>query len=209
MKGERNCGNLLKGCNFEHTQKYLDNRQHYLSAHNCSSVIEDQHQTSYIIGYTLSKLKFWTEYSIGIKGCNLAGCGPFNAPTTVRTDEHKPTCAPNVTCFQNMSSTSMGLSWLKLPLNCAHGLVFSYNVYFSLKSELSGNECFNSSSCWELYNATLSQTKFYNSTSNSTMAFRDLRKYKEYCVFVQAVNKKGAGPVLRTCSFTPEDRKYF
>ena len=202
------CGSQAKNCKFEKTKRFIDNRLYYSSAHNCSSVQQHQHSTSYVISYTLRNLEFWTEYCIRIKACNLAGCGAFNAPTTVRTGEHKPTCAPNVTCFQNMSSTSLGLTWLKLPLNCAHGVVFSYNVYFSLKSELTGKECFNSSSCWELYNATLSQTKFYSSTSNLTMAFRDLRKYKEYCVFVQAVNKKGGGPVLRECSFTAEDCKY-
>ena len=166
-------------------------------------------KSAFIINHNLSELVFWTNYSIQASLCNSKGCGAFSENIFVRTDEHVPTCAPNVTLFQNTSSTNISAAWMRTPVNCTHGELLFFNVFFSLESELNGTECFNESSCWELYSPVLMQTKFYvTNVTDLEASFPNLKKYKQYCIFLQAVNIKGRGPVShRNCAFTAEDGK--
>lgn len=176
----------------------------HLTSRNCSENKTTILRTSNTVHHTMEGLPFWTYYNISTAACTQKGCGPFSKPYTVRSDEHPPTCAPNVTAVFSNSSTSLIAAWESIPVSCAHGVVLKYNVFVTLAGKITGDECFNSSSCWP--NKTVGTTKFYTMTEISTSELTDLKKYTEYCVYVQAVNSKGRGPAsMGYCNYTAEE----
>ena len=199
-------------CDPNQRGNYMKQTPKDLISYNCSAQPLQLPRTSFVVTYRVNNLLYWTEYNISSSACNKKGCGLFNEYLFVKTDEHAPTCAPNLRAFENTSSLSMNASWYGVPLNCAHGVLWSYNVFISLKAELSGSECFHRSSCWESHNSTSSQTK-YLITINATdlsYEFVNLDQYREYCIFLQAVNSKGRGPAsVSHCAFTAEDGRLF
>lgn len=194
-------------CNFTSRASNVALRESLQSEHNCLGNFTELKNSAFIIPVGLDGLKYWTNYSISSSLCNSQGCGPFASSITARTDEHSPTCAPNITMLYNTSSTSVFASWERTPVHCTHGVLLSFNVFLALETELTGNECFNDSSCWEQRSPFLNQTRFYTTNvTNENITFSGLKKYRRYCAFVQAVNIKGAGPPsLRNCTFTAED----
>eukprot|EP00795_Rhopilema_esculentum_P012024 gene12024-2609_t len=201
------CLDRASDCNFRERNEHIFNRSYYENNHSCQAAKTNLRNTAFIVMHPLDNLKFWTNYSVRSALCNSVGCGPYSNPIFIRTDEHAPTCAPNITAIQNTSSTSMFISWLENPVHCTHGVLTHYNVFFALESELSGMECFNTSSCWDTFNPTMKKTKFYVTNITSlNVSFTQLKKYKSYCVFLQAVNIKGRGPAsVRFCNHTAED----
>ena len=201
------CLHRASDCDFRKRNARIFNRSYYEKNHSCQAAGTNLRRTAFIVMHPLNNLKFWTNYSVRAALCNSVGCGPYSNPIFVRTDEHVPTCAPNITAIQNTSSTSMFISWLENPMNCTHGVLTHYNVYFALESELSGKECFNASSCWDTFDPAMKQKKFYVTNITSlNVSFTQLKKYKSYCVYLQAVNIKGRGPEsVRFCNHTAED----
>ena len=178
----------------------------YLTSQNCSVSRTTLRKTSHVIYHVLDDLRYWTFYNISASACTRKGCGPFNSPYTIRTDEHAPTCSHNATAFHNTSSTSLFANWTEIPVNCAHGIVLYYNVFMSPAENYTGTECFNDSSCWA--NDTSGSIKFSTQVIQLNSEFTGLKKYKKYCLFLQAVNIKGRGPVSKGfCNYTAEDCK--
>ena len=180
----------------------------YLTSQNCSYNRTRLTGTSSVVYHILDQLKYWTIYNISAAACTRKGCGPFGGQYSIRTDEHSPTCFPNATEIQNTSSTSLLAKWLEIPVSCAHGVVLYYNVFISPEEDLTGDECFDNATCWA--NQTSGSTKFSLTTRDLWFEFNELKKYKRYCVFLQAVNSKGRGPAsYGICNYTAEDGKLY
>ena len=178
----------------------------YLTSLNCSRNRTIMSRASSVVYHVLDRLKYWTTYYIRAAACTRKGCGPFSEPYNITTDQHPPTCPPNAATLQNTSSTSLRANWSEIPVSCAHGIILYHNIFLSPADELSGDECFNHTSCWA--NQTSGSTKFYLMANDSWSEISGLKKYKKYCTFVQAVNIKGRSPVSNgTCAYTAEDGK--
>ena len=196
-------------CHYVARSSLVSKRERLETMHSCVGNNSIMPKSALEISFPVNNLLYWTNYSIKSALCNSKGCGAFGNSILVRTDEHTPTCSPNVTLIQNASSTSMSIEWIRTPIACTHGVLIHFNVFFSLNSELTGSECFNESSCWPLYTPVEGQTKFY--TTNKTeknVTFPGLKKYRQYCVFLQSVTIKGRGPASQPyCAYTAEDSK--
>ena len=175
--------------------------------HACVGNYSEMPKSALVISYTITNLRYWTNYSIQSALCNSKGCGVFRDSVFAKTDEYVPTCAPNATSIYNTSSTSMSIEWMRTPPACTNGLFLYFNVFFSPEYELTGNECFNDTSCWPLLSPDGNQTKYYLANVTEQHAnFSHLRKYRRYCVLLQAVNIKGRGPISQPfCTYTAED----
>ena len=196
-------------CHYVARSSLVSSRERLETMHSCVGNYSVMPKSALEISFPVDNLLYWTNYSIQSALCNSKGCGPFGSSILVRTDEHTPTCSPNVTLIQNASSTSMSIEWIRTPVACTHGVLLHFNVFFSLLSELTGSECFNESSCWPLYVPVEAQTKFYTTNNTEQNAiFPELKKYRRYCVFLQSVTIKGRGPASqRYCAHTAEDSK--
>lgn len=182
-------------------------REKLETVHACVGNYSEMPKSALIISYTITNLRYWTNYSIQSALCNSKGCGGFRDSVLAKTDEHAPTCAPNATSIYNTSSTSLSIEWIRTPIACTHGVITYFNVYFSPETELRGNECFNDTSCWPLHSPDSNQTKYYlTNVTEQHASFSRLKKYRRYCVLLQTVNIKGMGPVSRSyCTYTGED----
>lgn len=196
-------------CRFKPRASCTAIRAQLQSEHACVGNYSEMPRSAFIVSHPLDKLNYWTNYRIQSALCNSKGCGPFAGSVMARTLEHAPTCAPNITSMHNTSSTSISTSWSRTPVKCTHGVLLHFNVFFSLSSILTGSECFNNSTCWDLYVPSNNQQKFYlTNVTSLDVSFAKLEKYRRYCVFVQAVNIKGPGPPSNpTCVYTAEDGK--
>ncbi|XP_048586196.1 uncharacterized protein LOC5512975 [Nematostella vectensis] len=135
---------------------------------------------------TFAGLRIFTRYKVIVYGFNEYGDGT-QAVLDIRTDSERPSRPPTyLTCF-NTSSTSLNVTWQPLSDSYyEHGDIQGYKV---ITNQTDGNSSFVIATC----------------SSNRMLQFKDLIKYTEYNVTVEAFNEKGGGPSAEVMCTTDQD----
>ncbi|EDO41204.1 predicted protein [Nematostella vectensis] len=135
---------------------------------------------------TFAGLRIFTRYKVIVYGFNEYGDG-IQAAIDIRTDSERPSRPPTyLTCF-NTSSTSLNVTWQPLSDSYyEHGDIQGYKV---ITNQTDGNSSFVIATC----------------SSNRMLQFKDLIKYTEYNVTVEAFNEKGGGPSAEVMCTTDQD----
>ncbi|XP_065685076.1 uncharacterized protein LOC100197582 isoform X2 [Hydra vulgaris] len=127
-----------------------------------------------------------THYQVSVQPCNEIGCGKISNNVEFSTYSDVPSCEPTQIQMQNLSSTSMSISWQRIGFNCAHSDI--NKISYTLK-------CFRQDSM--LLNENIEST---------TILLTSLNKYEQLCCEVAASNLNGTGPFSsQSCAYTDED----
>ena len=161
-------------------------------AHPCS-VVKPHEKTSQERSFKLENLKYYTEYSLAGKACTDAGCGPFSASKTVKTDEYIPFCSPHGISIIVLSSTQLRVTWNRPPTGCSNGLIIKYKI----------------STYYRHWDGNGLYLTFENFTQAETITLTQLKKYSGYCFNITAFTSKGHGPYSGIhCEKTLQDSKF-
>ncbi|XP_065685065.1 uncharacterized protein LOC105845853 isoform X1 [Hydra vulgaris] len=160
------------------------------------SVSSDQCALDDLVKYFNQKTDFvldlvglhpYTQYEVSIQPCNELGCGNMSTSVTIQTYSDVPSCEPTLLQMQNLSSTSMNVSWSKLNSSCAN--INLKQIIYTLKCNRS--------------KGSMLITKNINDT---TVLLSSLNKNEQLCCKVAASNVNGTGPYSnQSCAFTDED----
>ena len=162
--------------------------------------------TSDVVNITISNLTYWTKYEIQASACTCVGCGPFSTAVYAKTDEHQPTCSTDEIKSVSTSSTSLNITWKQLQLNCTHGYLTGYRIFFGIAEAFA--RMTNFSEEWQVFNENDLQENYYVDTSMENILVDGLKKFSNYCVAISGGTVKGFGPASEpVCNLTLEDRK--
>lgn len=124
---------------------------------------------------TLRGLREFVNYSITVFASTGVGDGPASNPVYVRTDEDKPTAAPENVRGKSITSTSILVTWEEVPPTDRNGIILTHTItYNSLTEGDSGSETVNSN-------------KFHKELTN-------LKEFVNYSITVFSTNQIGDGP---------------
>ena len=141
------------------------------------------------LSVTLADLNYFTQYSVMVHLCNERGCGNASNPITIQTDEYIPTCPPHNVTLENITSTSVLLTWDELPQHCSNGIIIGFNI--------------------SLTRMRYGTTEHIHTMLNMS-ELQNLASYEYYCMQVSASTQVGIGPFSEPiCVYTNEGSKYF
>ncbi|XP_020608188.1 receptor-type tyrosine-protein phosphatase F-like isoform X1 [Orbicella faveolata] len=123
----------------------------------------------------LTNLMEYVKYNITVLASTVKGDGPASGPIVVRTDQDKPDGTPQNVKGQNISSTSILVTWDAVPADQQNGIITGYNITFKSQTE---NDDGNVQ-----VNGSVRQTELTN-----------LKEYVNYNITVFASTVKGDGP---------------
>ena len=158
-----------------------------------SSLCWEEELTKFLNQTTVSELTLGglhphTNYEVSIQPCNEHGCGEISNSVFFRTYTEIPSCEPASLFLQNVSSTSMMVSWDELDTSCANGELLGYTL-----------KCTRNQSGEYFINELI--TNFSNYLIN-------LKKYELICCTVAGNNINGSGPFTpESCAHTAEDSR--
>lgn len=148
-------------------------------------------RSSLVVTFTVSQLRYWTVYMIAASACTCKGCGPFSSPISVRTKEDIPECSPTNLTTHKRTSTSIEFTWNKPWINCTHGILRKYRVYFGPTTDSISEYPYRD----EFKPCTKGEVFYFRETKVEKLVFSGLKKNTEYCCEVAAATDVGIGPV--------------
>ena len=131
----------------------------------------------------------FTQYQVSVQPCNEIGCGDKSNSVEFQTYSDIPSCEPTLLQMQNLSSTSMQVTWSKLNSSCSN-----INLNFiSYTLKCNGNQ----------------GSTFLKTLTSTVALLLNLKKFEKICCNVAASNINGTGPFSASrCEFTAEESKY-
>ncbi|XP_065669654.1 uncharacterized protein LOC100199700 isoform X3 [Hydra vulgaris] len=169
---------------------YLNNSLEKYSVYSDQCALDDlvkyfNQKTDFVLD--LVGLHPYTQYEVSIQPCNELGCGNISNSVTIQTYSDVPSCEPILLEMQNLSSTSMKISWSKLNLSCAN-IDLKQIIYTLICNQSKGSMLIN------------------KKINDTTILLSSLNKNQQLCCRVAASNVNGTGPYSpQSCAFTDED----
>ncbi|VDK69307.1 unnamed protein product, partial [Onchocerca ochengi] len=126
--------------------------------------------------YTLHGMEKYVEYIIRVEAEGVNGAGLSSEPITIRTLSDLPSLPPSDVRAEAISTTSIHVQWMPLPIEDRNGILTGYRIKY--KTKLRG---------------TKGNTLVVDG-NNSSYTISGLEPGTQYMLRVAAVNQNGSGP---------------
>ncbi|CAI8037862.1 Phosphatidylinositol phosphatase PTPRQ [Geodia barretti] len=132
-----------------------------------------------MLGITLNSLEENVDYNISVRAYSVIGPGPYSEGVVKRTDEDRPTAAPQNVMTMAESSTEIVVTWEEVPAIDENGDITTYEVeYMPL----------------ETFNGQIATDSVTVASTPLSTTLTGLEEYVDYNISVRAFTSVGPGP---------------